>query len=202
MVILIQVSHMSMFTFILAHWCYLQENAHFSICETLISAIEQIKCKQMQQSSVPAGQAEENMEGDSDEEIQDLKQRIRIRRRERLKEVRQEIILSYSIYFLEKGLWGGMSSLLFSDHWSSSSSGWSYWNYFCFFPLQFRYTTIFVAFRIIYLPYFNLPTRYPLLLCAPPPPPRHRSMWLNFLAQQESLPLAWRYYCYVTRQVS
>ena len=59
-----------------------QENAHFSISEALIAAIEQMKWNQ-----VLRPQVESDHEVDSDEEIQELKQRIRIRRRERLKEV-------------------------------------------------------------------------------------------------------------------
>ena len=61
----------------------LQENAHFSISEALIAAIEQMKWNQILRPS-----EESDPEIDSDEEIQELKQRIRIRRRERLKEVR------------------------------------------------------------------------------------------------------------------
>ena len=60
----------------------LQENAHFSISEALIAAIEQMKWNQ-----VLRPQVESDHEVESDEEIQELKQRIRIRRRERLKEV-------------------------------------------------------------------------------------------------------------------
>ena len=84
-----------------------------------------------------------------------------------------------------------MSWLQFSDHWSSSSTtcGWSRWNaYFCS-HCKFCYTTTLAACRIFYLPYFNsLHThKGPVLLCAPP---RHRAMWLNFLAQGKSLPPA------------
>ncbi len=63
-------------------FCFLQENAHFSISEALIAAIEQMKWNQ-----VLRPQVESDHEIESDEEIQELKQRIRIRRRERLKEV-------------------------------------------------------------------------------------------------------------------
>ncbi|XP_070537841.1 run domain Beclin-1-interacting and cysteine-rich domain-containing protein-like [Ptychodera flava] len=56
-----------------------RENAHFSISEAIISAIEQIKCNQYATKSDDESDA-------SDEEIQELKQRIRIRRRERRKE--------------------------------------------------------------------------------------------------------------------
>ncbi len=62
---------------------FFQENAHFSISEALIAAIEQMKWNQ-----VLRPQEESDHEVESDEEIQELKQRIRIRRRERLKEVR------------------------------------------------------------------------------------------------------------------
>lgn len=51
-----------------------QENAHFSISESLIAAIELMKCK------MRAEEAEE--EGDSDCEIQQLKQKIRLRRQQ------------------------------------------------------------------------------------------------------------------------
>ncbi|XP_076324013.1 run domain Beclin-1-interacting and cysteine-rich domain-containing protein rubicon isoform X3 [Tachypleus tridentatus] len=56
-----------------------KENAHFCISEALIGAIEQMKCNQMLQKA-------EEEANDSDEEIQNLKQRIRIRRRERQQE--------------------------------------------------------------------------------------------------------------------
>lgn len=51
-----------------------QENAHFSISESLIAAIELMKCNMRR----PVEEAEE--EGDSDTEIQQLKQKIRLRR--------------------------------------------------------------------------------------------------------------------------
>lgn len=60
-----------------------QENAHFSISEILISAIEQMKWKHV----IAPPNSSDLEDGDSDEEIQRLKQRIRIRRRERMKEV-------------------------------------------------------------------------------------------------------------------
>ncbi|XP_033760801.1 run domain Beclin-1-interacting and cysteine-rich domain-containing protein-like isoform X1 [Pecten maximus] len=58
-----------------------KENAHFSISEALIAAIEQMKW-----NHIISPHTHEEEEGDSDEEIQELKQRIRIRKRERLKE--------------------------------------------------------------------------------------------------------------------
>ena len=61
-----------------------QENAHFSISEALIAAIEQMKWNQVLR---PQQTSDDHEEGDSDEEIQALKQRIRIRRRECMKEV-------------------------------------------------------------------------------------------------------------------
>ena len=84
-----------------------------------------------------------------------------------------------------------MGWLQFSDHWSSSSTtcGWSRWNaYFCS-HCKFCYTTTLAACRIFYLPYFNslYTHKGPVLLCAAP---RHRAMWLNFLAQGKSLPPA------------
>lgn len=51
-----------------------KENAHFSISESLIAAIELMKCNMRR----PVEEAEE--EGDSDSEIQQLKQKIRLRR--------------------------------------------------------------------------------------------------------------------------
>ncbi|CAI5776102.1 Hypothetical predicted protein [Podarcis lilfordi] len=52
-----------------------KENAHFSICESLIAAIELMKCNMTNR------QLEEEEE-DSDKEIQELKQKIRIRRQQ------------------------------------------------------------------------------------------------------------------------
>ena len=63
------------------HVCW-QENAHFSIAEVLIAAIEQMKWNQ-----VISPRRDSEHDCDSDEEIQKLKQRIRIRRRECMKEV-------------------------------------------------------------------------------------------------------------------
>ena len=60
-----------------------QENAHFSISEALIAAIEQMKWNHIISPCPVEGDGDE----ESDEEIQQLKQRIRMRRRERLKEV-------------------------------------------------------------------------------------------------------------------
>ena len=62
----------------------LQENAHFSISEALIAAIEQMKWNQILR---PPPSSDDHEMGDSDEEIQDLKQQIRIRREFCLKEV-------------------------------------------------------------------------------------------------------------------
>ncbi|XP_051977277.1 run domain Beclin-1-interacting and cysteine-rich domain-containing protein isoform X1 [Xyrauchen texanus] len=53
-----------------------KENAHFSISESLIAAIELMKCNMRR----PLEEAEE--EGDSDSEIQQLKQKIRMRRQQ------------------------------------------------------------------------------------------------------------------------
>ena len=66
----------------------LQENAHFSIAEALIAAIEQMKWDQM---ICPGRDVDECDDGDSDEEIQQLRQRIRIRRTERQTEVNNKI---------------------------------------------------------------------------------------------------------------
>nr|XP_057929159.1 run domain Beclin-1-interacting and cysteine-rich domain-containing protein isoform X1 [Doryrhamphus excisus] len=53
-----------------------KENAHFSICESLIAAIELMKYNLQHQ------QQEGEEEGDSDSEIQQLKQKIRLRRQQ------------------------------------------------------------------------------------------------------------------------
>ncbi|XP_029470959.1 run domain Beclin-1-interacting and cysteine-rich domain-containing protein isoform X2 [Rhinatrema bivittatum] len=53
-----------------------KENAHFSISESLIAAIELMKCNISQQLR------EEDEDDDSDKEIQELKQKIRMRRKE------------------------------------------------------------------------------------------------------------------------
>ncbi|XP_053420501.1 run domain Beclin-1-interacting and cysteine-rich domain-containing protein isoform X12 [Nycticebus coucang] len=55
-----------------------KENAHFSISESLIAAIELMKCNMMSQCL----EEEEVEEEDSDREIQELKQKIRLRRQE------------------------------------------------------------------------------------------------------------------------
>uniref|UniRef100_A0A669EXN2 Rubicon autophagy regulator n=1 Tax=Oreochromis niloticus TaxID=8128 RepID=A0A669EXN2_ORENI len=52
-----------------------KENAHFSISESLIAAIELMKCNMRRQE-------EGEEEGDSDSEIQQLKQKIRLRRQQ------------------------------------------------------------------------------------------------------------------------
>ncbi|KAL0274218.1 UNVERIFIED_CONTAM: hypothetical protein PYX00_006690 [Menopon gallinae] len=57
-----------------------RENAHFSISEAMISAIEQMKCNRELRL------IEDVNEDESDEEINRLKQRIRLRRRQRLEE--------------------------------------------------------------------------------------------------------------------
>lgn len=57
-----------------------RENAHFSVSEAMIAAIEQMKCNRQLRT------VEDVNEDDSDEEINQLKQRIRIRRRQRLEE--------------------------------------------------------------------------------------------------------------------
>ncbi|XP_067669768.1 run domain Beclin-1-interacting and cysteine-rich domain-containing protein-like isoform X1 [Haliotis asinina] len=59
-----------------------KENAHFSISEALIAAIEQMKWNHV----ISPARKDSDIEEESDEEIQELKQRIRIRRRERQKE--------------------------------------------------------------------------------------------------------------------
>ncbi|KAL1788507.1 run domain Beclin-1-interacting and cysteine-rich domain-containing protein isoform X1 [Sigmodon hispidus] len=55
-----------------------KENAHFSISESLIAAIELMKCNMMSQCL----EEEDVEEEDSDREIQELKQKIRLRRQQ------------------------------------------------------------------------------------------------------------------------
>ncbi|XP_053404594.1 run domain Beclin-1-interacting and cysteine-rich domain-containing protein-like isoform X2 [Mercenaria mercenaria] len=62
-----------------------KENAHFSISEALIAAIEQMKWNHVI-SPHTGGRMEEPDDEESDEEIKQLQQRIRIRKREKLKE--------------------------------------------------------------------------------------------------------------------
>ncbi|XP_052795978.1 run domain Beclin-1-interacting and cysteine-rich domain-containing protein-like [Mya arenaria] len=61
-----------------------KENAHFSISEALIAAIEQMKWNHLIGTGEGSVQLEEP--DDSDEEIKQLQQRIRIRKRQKLKE--------------------------------------------------------------------------------------------------------------------
>ncbi|XP_042903815.1 run domain Beclin-1-interacting and cysteine-rich domain-containing protein isoform X1 [Parasteatoda tepidariorum] len=65
-----------------------RENAHFCISEALIAAIEHMKCSITQKTVTP--------EDESDEEIQELTQRIRIRKRERQQErtIKNLVLLS------------------------------------------------------------------------------------------------------------
>lgn len=58
-----------------------RENAHFSICEAMIAAIEQVKCNRLQRRLL-----DDAADDESDEEINRLKQRIRLRRRQRQEE--------------------------------------------------------------------------------------------------------------------
>lgn len=58
-----------------------RENAHFSICEAMIAAIEQVKCNRLQRRML-----DDAADDESDEEINRLKQRIRMRRRQRQEE--------------------------------------------------------------------------------------------------------------------
>lgn len=59
-----------------------RENAHFSICEAMIAAIEQVKCNRLQRRLMDV----DAVDDESDEEINRLKQRIRLRRRQRQEE--------------------------------------------------------------------------------------------------------------------
>ncbi|XP_069721436.1 run domain Beclin-1-interacting and cysteine-rich domain-containing protein [Phaenicophaeus curvirostris] len=82
-----------------------KENAHFSISESLIAAIELMKCNMMSR------QLEEEEE-DSDKEIQELKQKIRIRR--------QEIRTRHHLYPTCREM--GSDSLMATDSGSQFSS--------------------------------------------------------------------------------
>ncbi|NXD71358.1 RUBIC protein, partial [Eolophus roseicapillus] len=81
-----------------------KENAHFSISESLIAAIELMKCNMMSR------QLEEEEE-DSDKEIQELKQKIRIRRQQ---------IRTRHLYPICQGM--GSDSLVVTDSGSQFSS--------------------------------------------------------------------------------
>lgn len=61
-----------------------RENAHFNISEAMISAMEQIRCKR------DSTLGDEHME-ESDPEIMDLKQRIRLRRKQKLVEMQRKM---------------------------------------------------------------------------------------------------------------
>lgn len=67
-----------------------RENAHFNISEAMISAMEQIRCKR--DMTLANDQAE-----DSDPEIMDLKQRIRLRRRQKLVEMQRKMWTAASL---------------------------------------------------------------------------------------------------------
>ena len=54
-----------------------KENAHFSICEALITAIEQIRCQKWNSVS---DYASDKSDESSDEEIKSLKEKLRDRR--------------------------------------------------------------------------------------------------------------------------
>lgn len=64
-----------------------RENAHFSISEAMIAAVEQFKCHK------ELNLADEQID-ESDEEIRGLKQRIRLRRREKLAEKQRKMCFS------------------------------------------------------------------------------------------------------------
>lgn len=64
------------YLFIIYVFGFLQENAHFSISESLIAAIELMKY------NLRRREEEGEEEGDSDCEIQQLKQKIRLRRQQ------------------------------------------------------------------------------------------------------------------------
>uniref|UniRef100_A0A1V1FQN1 Putative cysteine-rich protein 5 n=1 Tax=Reticulitermes speratus TaxID=60591 RepID=A0A1V1FQN1_9NEOP len=65
-----------------------RENAHFSISEAMIAVIEQVKCNRQLHIAEETGEVGD----ESDEEINHLKQRIRMRRRQRQEEKRRHLI--------------------------------------------------------------------------------------------------------------
>ncbi|XP_023704978.1 run domain Beclin-1-interacting and cysteine-rich domain-containing protein isoform X3 [Cryptotermes secundus] len=65
-----------------------RENAHFSICEAMIAAIEQVKCNHQLSVAEETGEVGD----ESDEEINHLKQRIRMRRRQRQEEKQRHLM--------------------------------------------------------------------------------------------------------------
>ena len=75
-------------------WLLFQENAHFGISDVLISVFEQMKWETSLRTHSCGNNTSE--EEESDDEINELKQRIRIRRRERLVEVHTAILLTLS----------------------------------------------------------------------------------------------------------
>lgn len=75
-------------------WLLFQENAHFWISDVLISVFEQMKWETSLRTQSCGNNTSE--EEESDDEINELKQRIRIRRRERLVEVHTAFLLTLS----------------------------------------------------------------------------------------------------------
>lgn len=63
--------------------CNQQENAHFRICEALIEAFESMKFNRMMKRQ-ETGKSKSSSGSSSDEEIRELRQRIRIRKREKM----------------------------------------------------------------------------------------------------------------------
>ncbi|CAM1330649.1 KIAA0226 (predicted) [Pycnogonum litorale] len=95
-----------------------RENAHFSISEALIAAIEQIKCNQTMTAKRIA--REEELIDESDEEVNKLKQRIRLRRRERIFEESKK---SRALMLLSDGRTKSDSTTTNASPYSSSSTG-------------------------------------------------------------------------------
>ena len=71
-----------------------KENAHFSICEALITAIEQIRCQKWKLSL--SDDAASDNESSSDEEIKSLKEKLRDRRWTRRMEKQRKDVSAFS----------------------------------------------------------------------------------------------------------
>ncbi|XP_022098659.1 run domain Beclin-1-interacting and cysteine-rich domain-containing protein-like isoform X2 [Acanthaster planci] len=93
-----------------------RENAHFSISEAIIAAVEQIRCKQ-QLTSVSDHESDA-----SDEEIQHLKQRIRLRRNEKRRDKLRGGIRQLATLVSENRSDSGLNTLTSSASTLASSS--------------------------------------------------------------------------------
>ncbi|CAG2059493.1 unnamed protein product, partial [Timema podura] len=85
-----------------------RENAHFSISEAMIAAIEQVKCNRQLHLAEEVAEAGD----ESDEEINHLKQRIRLRRHQRQEEKQRHV---WGITLLSDGRTDSMYLVMFLD---------------------------------------------------------------------------------------